>query len=192
MTIAAFATGCEKGYVYIRGEYPLALERVETALAAARARGLLGPERVGQGIRLRHRDASRGRRLHLRRGDRSLQLDRRLSRRAAQQAPLPVEKGLFQKPTVINNVETLVNVPQIVLEGGAAFAAIGTEQSTGPKLFCLSGHVARPGVYEVPFGATLRQMIDLAEESPAVARSRPCSLGAPPARSSPPPSSMFP
>src|SRR5438034_9870318 len=64
--------------------------------------------------------------------------------------PFPVEKGLFGKPTVINNVETLVNVLPIVLEGGAAFAAIGTGQSTGPKLFCLSGSVARPGVYEVP------------------------------------------
>jgi NADH-quinone oxidoreductase subunit F len=76
--------------------------------------------------------------------------------------PFPVEKGLFGKPTVINNVETLVNVLPIVLEGGAAFAAIGTGQSTGPKLFCLSGSVVRPGVYEVPFGATLRELIALA------------------------------
>ena len=76
--------------------------------------------------------------------------------------PFPVEKGLFGKPTVINNVETLACVPQIVLEGGEAFAAIGTAQSTGPKLFCLSGDVARPGVYEVSFGATLRQLVELA------------------------------
>ena len=76
--------------------------------------------------------------------------------------PFPVEVGLFGKPTTVNNVETLANVPPIVLDGGAAFAAIGTEGSTGPKLFCLSGHVARPGVYEVPFGATLRELLELA------------------------------
>src|SRR4029450_8905960 len=76
--------------------------------------------------------------------------------------PFPVEKGLFGKPTVINNVETLVNVLQIVSAGGEAFAAIGTGGSTGPKLFCVSGHVARPGVYEVNFGATLRELVELA------------------------------
>jgi NADH-quinone oxidoreductase subunit F len=76
--------------------------------------------------------------------------------------PFPVEVGLFGKPTVVNNVETLANVPLIVLGGGEAFAAIGTEGSTGPKLFCLSGHVERPGVYEVAFGATLGALIELA------------------------------
>ena len=76
--------------------------------------------------------------------------------------PFPVEVGLFGKPTVVNNVETLANVPQIVLDGGEAFARTGTEGSTGPKLFCLSGHVEKPGVYEVEFGATLRDLIDLA------------------------------
>jgi len=74
--------------------------------------------------------------------------------------PFPVQSGLFHKPTVINKVETLCNVPLIVLRGGAAYAGIGTAQSTGPKLFCLSGRVARPGVYEVPFGVTLRQLLD--------------------------------
>jgi len=76
--------------------------------------------------------------------------------------PFPVEVGLFGKPTAINNIETLVNIPTIVAEGGAAFAAIGTDGSTGPKLFCLSGAVERPGVYEVEFGATLAELIDLA------------------------------
>ena len=71
--------------------------------------------------------------------------------------PFPVEVGLFGKPTVVNNVETLANIPRIVLDGGEAFARIGTDGSTGPKLFCLSGHVARPGTYEVEFGATLRR-----------------------------------
>jgi NADH-quinone oxidoreductase subunit F len=76
--------------------------------------------------------------------------------------PFPVEVGLFGKPTVVNNVETLANVPLILRDGGEAFAHIGTEGSTGPKLFCLSGNVARPGLYEVDFGATLGDLIDLA------------------------------
>src|SRR5262249_34942383 len=76
--------------------------------------------------------------------------------------PFPTQAGLFRQPTVVNNVETLANIPDIILEGGAAFAGIGTEQSTGTRLFCLSGHIARPGVYEVAFGTTLRQVIDLA------------------------------
>ena len=73
-----------------------------------------------------------------------------------------MQVGLFGKPTAINNVETLVNVLDIVLEGGPAFAAIGSGQSTGPKLFCVSGCVTRPGLYEVPFGTTLKQLVDLA------------------------------
>src|SRR5262249_3315803 len=73
-----------------------------------------------------------------------------------------VQVGLFGKPTAINNVETLVNVPPIIREGGEAYAGIGTTNSTGPKLFCISGHVARPGLYEVPFGPTLREVIALA------------------------------
>jgi NADH-quinone oxidoreductase subunit F len=80
--------------------------------------------------------------------------------------PFPVEEGLFRKPTVVNNVETLVNVPGIVLEGGLAYAAIGTEGSTGTKLFCVSGDVARPGVYEVPFGATIGDLLELADGVP--------------------------
>ncbi|MGH8247086.1 MAG: NADH-ubiquinone oxidoreductase-F iron-sulfur binding region domain-containing protein, partial [Gammaproteobacteria bacterium] len=76
--------------------------------------------------------------------------------------PFPTQVGLFGIPTVVNNVETLINVPGIVLEGGTTYASIGTPRSTGTKLFCLSGHVGRPGVYEVPFGKTLGELIDLA------------------------------
>src|SRR3990167_5461466 len=76
--------------------------------------------------------------------------------------PFPTQAGLFGKPTLVNNVETLVNVLGIVQDGGPAFAAVGTPQSSGPKLFCVSGRVARPGVYEVPFGTTLREIIALA------------------------------
>jgi NADH-quinone oxidoreductase subunit F len=76
--------------------------------------------------------------------------------------PFPAQSGLFGLPTVVNNVETLANIPTIILNGGAEYAKIGTEQSTGTRLFCLSGHVARPGVYEVPFGKTLRDLLELA------------------------------
>jgi NADH-quinone oxidoreductase subunit F len=76
--------------------------------------------------------------------------------------PFPTQSGLFRQPTMVNNVETLVNVPHIIREGGAAYAQLGTKDSAGTRLFCLCGHVAHPGVYEIAMGATLRQLIDLA------------------------------
>src|SRR5690242_10885151 len=76
--------------------------------------------------------------------------------------PFPIQSGLFHQPTAVNNVETLVNVPYIIREGGAAYAKLGTQTSAGRRLFCLSGHVARPGVYEITMGTTLRQVIDVA------------------------------
>jgi NADH-quinone oxidoreductase subunit F len=162
MTIVAYATGCEHGYVYIRGEYPLALERVEGAVAAARDAGLLGAAIGGGKLRF-DIEVRRGAGAYIC-GEETALFNSIEGFRGEprNKPPFPVEKGLFQKPTVINNVETLVNVLPIVREGGAAFAAIGTAQSSGPKLFCLSGNVAHPGVYEVAFGATLRQLIDMA------------------------------
>jgi len=166
MTIVAYATGCERGYFYVRGEYPLAEERVRGAVSAARAAGLLGADIMGNG-----KGGGFAFDIEIRRGAgayicgeetalfNSIEGFRGEPRN---KPPFPVEKGLFGKPTVINNVETLVNVLQIVSEGGDAFAAIGTGASTGPKLFCVSGHVARPGVYEVTFGATLREVLELA------------------------------
>jgi NADH-quinone oxidoreductase subunit F len=162
MTIAAYATGCSTGYLYLRGEYPKALSRLAAAIEAARAAGLLGPDILGSGFAFD---------IVLRRGagayicgEETALFESIEGKRGEprNKPPFPVEVGLFGKPTVINNVETLANVPLIVRDGGAAFAAIGTEGSTGPKLFCLSGHVARPGVYEVAFGATLRELIELA------------------------------
>jgi NADH-quinone oxidoreductase subunit F len=162
MTIAAFATGCEQGYIYIRGEYPLATRRLLGALAQARAAGLLGARVMGGPVRFD---------IELRRGAgayicgeetalfNSIEGFRGEPRN---KPPFPVESGLFGKPTVVNNVETLVNVLDIVRDGGKAFAATGTEQSTGTKLFCVSGCAARPGVYEVPFGLTLRALIERA------------------------------
>jgi len=91
--------------------------------------------------------------------------------------PLPAIEGLFGKPTVVNNVETLLNIPLILEMGGEAYAGIGTEGSTGPRLFCLSGHVARPGVYEVEFGATLGDLIELAGGVPSGRAIRAILLG---------------
>ena len=162
MTIVGFATGCERGYLYIRGEYPLALERVSHAIEAARAGGFLGDAILGSPHRF-DIEVRRGAGAYIC-GEETALFNSIEGFRGEprNKPPFPVEKGLFGKPTVINNVETLANVMAIVEHGGAAFAAIGTGQSTGPKLFCLSGRVARPGVYEVAFGATLRELIALA------------------------------
>ncbi|HEX4495723.1 MAG TPA: NAD(P)H-dependent oxidoreductase subunit E [Thermoanaerobaculia bacterium] len=162
MTIAGFATGCEKGYLYLRGEYPLALARLENAIHRCRERGFLGDNILGDGVRF-DIELRRGAGAYIC-GEETALMNSLEGRRGEprNKPPFPTEAGLFGKPTVINNVETLVNVLPIVIEGGKAYAAIGTEKSTGPKLFCVSGHVKRPGVYEAPFGITLRELLDLA------------------------------
>ncbi|MFJ9786689.1 NAD(P)H-dependent oxidoreductase subunit E [Amycolatopsis sp. NPDC101161] len=163
MTIAAFAIGARQGYVYLRGEYPRALRLLRNALAVCRERGFLGVDIMG------HKGFSFD--IEIRRGAgayicgeetaifNSIEGFRGEPRT---KPPFPVEKGLFGKPTVVNNVETLVNVPLILTEGAVAYRSIGTEASAGPKLFCLCGNVERPGVYEVPFGTTLRSLLALA------------------------------
>ncbi|MEO7085928.1 MAG: NAD(P)H-dependent oxidoreductase subunit E [Gemmatimonadaceae bacterium] len=162
MTIAGFATGCEYGFLYIRGEYPLGAVRMQSAIDSARANGYLGNDILGGGCRFD---------IEIRRGAgayicgeetaifNSIEGYRGEPRN---KPPFPAEAGLFGLPTLVNNVETLATVPWIVLNGGAAFAAIGTAQSTGTKLFCLSGNVAKPGVYEVPFGRTIRDLLTMA------------------------------
>jgi NADH-quinone oxidoreductase subunit F len=165
MTIAAYATGCERGYIYLRGEYPLAQHRLEQAIEQTRERRLLGADlfgemsfdievRKGAGAYICGEETAIFGSIEGYRGE------------PRNKPPFPVVEGLFRRPTVVNNVETLVNVLDIVLEGGPAFAQIGTERSTGPKLFCVSGAVDRPGTYEVPFGATLRELLDLAGVAP--------------------------
>jgi len=165
MTIAGYATGCERGYLYLRGEYPLAAERMAGAIAAARAAGLLGADvmRAGFGFDIEIR---RGAGAYIC-GEETALFNSIEGKRGEprNKPPFPVQVGLFGRPTVVNNVETLVNVPPLLREGGAAYGGIGTEGSTGPKLFCVSGEVARPGLYEVPFGLTLRQLLDLAGAS---------------------------
>ncbi len=162
ITIAAYATGCEHGYIYLRGEYPIALRRLEVAIAQARERGFLGSDILGRHFSFE---------IELRKGAGAYICGEETAvfgsiegyrGEPRNKPPFPVDRGLFGQPTVVNNVETLVNVPWIVLEGGRAFAEIGTERSTGPKLFCVSGAVEDPGTYEVPFGATLRELLELA------------------------------
>jgi NADH-quinone oxidoreductase subunit F len=162
MTIAAFATGCEHGYLYIRGEYPLAQHRIEHAIEEACDRNCLGKDVLGHGFRF-DVEVRKGAGAYIC-GEETAIFGSIEGYRGEprNKPPFPVVEGLFRQPTVVNNVETLVNVMSIVLEGGPAFAEIGTEKSTGPKLFCVSGAVERPGTYEVPFGTTLRELFELA------------------------------
>jgi NADH-quinone oxidoreductase subunit F len=164
MIIEGFATGSAMGYLYIRGEYPLAESRLRGAIDQARAAGYLGPSVLGSDFAF-DIEVRRGAGAYIC-GEETALFESIEGRRGEprNKPPFPVEVGLFGKPTAVNNVETLVNVLAI-LEGGpgggARYAATGTEGSTGPKLFCLSGAVARPGVYEVPFGTTMRALLEL-------------------------------
>ncbi|MGC0386296.1 NADH-ubiquinone oxidoreductase-F iron-sulfur binding region domain-containing protein [Streptomyces sp. SAI-129] len=162
MTIAAYATGAHLGYLYLRGEYPRALARLTHAVEQARTRGLLGDDVLGQGYAF-DIEIRRGAGAYIC-GEETALFNSIEGYRGEPRSkpPFPVEKGLFGKPTVENNVETLVNVLPILTRGAEAYAAIGTATSTGPKLFCVSGSVARPGVYELPFGATLGELLTLA------------------------------
>ncbi|HYH93309.1 MAG TPA: NAD(P)H-dependent oxidoreductase subunit E [Candidatus Saccharimonadales bacterium] len=162
MTIAGFAVGANQGFLYLRGEYPEAEDRVSAAIVAARQLGLLGPDVLGSGFAF-DIELRRGAGAYIC-GEETALFESIEGKRGEprNKPPFPVEVGLFGKPTVVNNVETLVNIPLILELGGEAYAGIGTEGSTGPKLFCLSGHVERPGTYEVEFGATLRDLIELA------------------------------
>jgi NADH-quinone oxidoreductase subunit F len=166
MTIAGYATGCERGYLYLRGEYPLAAERLGGAIDAARAAGLLGGDVMGAGFAF-DIEIRRGAGAYIC-GEETALFNSIEGKRGEprNKPPFPVQVGLFGRPTVVNNVETLVNVPALLREGGAVYGGIGTEASTGPKLFCVSGEVARPGLYEAPFGITLRQLLELAGAGP--------------------------
>jgi NADH-quinone oxidoreductase subunit F len=162
MIIAGFATGCEQGYLYIRGEYPLARRRLEHAIRECRAQSLLGSNILGAGVRF-DVELRIGAGAYIC-GEETALMNSIEGKRGEprNKPPFPTQVGLFGRPTIIQNVETLLNVLPIITRGGKSFAATGTERSTGTKLFCLSGHVATPGVFEVPFGATLRELLVLA------------------------------
>jgi NADH-quinone oxidoreductase subunit F len=162
MTIAGFAMAAEKGYIYLRGEYPLARARLQNAIALARSRGFLGDDVMGAGfgfdIELR---CGAGAYIC---GEETALFNSLEGKRGEPRSkpPFPVTHGLFGKPTGINNVETLINVNLILAMGAPAYAALGTPGSTGPRLFCVSGHVDRPGAYEVECGTPLSRLLEMA------------------------------
>jgi NADH-quinone oxidoreductase subunit F len=162
MTIEGFATGSAHGFLYIRAEYPLSAARMAHALATARAAGYIGADILGSGVAF-DIEIRRGAGAYVC-GEETALFNSIEGKRGEprNKPPFPVEVGLFGRPTAVNNIETLVNIPEIVADGGAAFAALGTQGSRGPKLFCISGSVPRPGVYEVEFGASLGDLIALA------------------------------
>lgn len=159
MAIAAYAVGAEKGYIYVRAEYPLAVKRLETALAQARKLGLLGSRifdtdfsfdielRMGAGAFVCGEETALISSIEGKRGE------------PRPRPPYPAQVGLFGQPTLINNVETFANVRHILLNGAAWFAQIGTEKSKGTKVFALAGQVKNTGLVEVPMGITLRSLI---------------------------------
>ncbi len=177
MTIAGLATGCEHGYMYVRGEYPLARHRMESAVQQARERGFLGDDVASTGARF-DIEVRRGASAYIC-GEETALFNSIEGKRGEprNKPPFPVQAGLFSRPTLVNNVETLVNVLEILNNGAALFAATGTAESTGTRLFCLSGHVRAPGVYEVPMGTTLRALIDKAGGLPEGRRLQAVLLG---------------
>ncbi|HEY1653750.1 MAG TPA: NAD(P)H-dependent oxidoreductase subunit E [Candidatus Tumulicola sp.] len=162
MTIAGFAAGCERGFIYLRGEYPLAARRLAGAIAEARAGGLLGDSVMKRGFAF-DVEIRRGAGAYIC-GEETALFNSIEGKRGEPRSkpPFPVEVGLFGRPTIVNNVETLANLPWIVLEGGAAYARLGTPDSTGTRLFCVSGAVPQPGLYEVEHGTTLGTLLRLA------------------------------
>lgn len=159
MAISAFAIGADEGYIYVRAEYPLAIKRLRMAINEAEARGFLGKNIMGTDFSFE---------LHIKEGAgafvcgeetaliASIEGERGMPR---PKPPFPANKGLFGRPTLINNVETLANIPVIILNGAKWFAAMGTDKSKGTKTFALTGEVNNTGLIEVPMGTTLRKII---------------------------------
>ncbi|MYA74516.1 MAG: NADH-quinone oxidoreductase subunit E [Acidimicrobiaceae bacterium] len=162
LTLAGLATGAENGWIYIRGEYPLATARLENAVIQAREAGLLGADAAESGHRFD---------IEIRRGAGAYICGEETALFASLEGfrgeprskpPFPTTHGLFREPTAINNPETLINTLDIVLHGAEDYRSRGTERSPGTKLLCVSGRVSEPGLYEVEFGTTLGQVLDLA------------------------------
>ena len=162
MTIAGLATGANHGWIYIRGEYPLATARLQGAIERLRTAGLLGPDAAGTGHDF---DIAiwRGAGAYIC-GEETALFNSLEGFRGEprNKPPFPTTHGLFGEPTAVNNPETLLNVLDVIVEGPDAYRSRGTERSPGTKLLCLSGNVGRPGLYEVPFGTTLGDVLALA------------------------------
>lgn len=160
MAVQAFATGANEGYIYCRAEYPLAIERLNIAIAQAEEKGYLGDNIFGTDFCLH---------LHIKEGAGAFVCGEETALMASIEGqrgmprlrpPFPAQSGLFGKPTTINNVETLASVPWIIRNGAEAYAAIGTEKSKGTKVFALAGKIKNGGLVEVPMGITLREIIE--------------------------------
>jgi NADH-quinone oxidoreductase subunit F len=160
MLIAGKAVGADEGYIYVRAEYPLAVERIRNAVKAAAGAGLLGNNLFGTAFNFK---------LHVMEGAGAFVCGEETALLASIEGkrgmpmpkpPYPAQKGLWGKPTVINNVETLASVPMIIRDGAEKYRAIGTANSPGTKTFALTGHVANTGLIEVPFGTTLREIVN--------------------------------
>jgi NADP-reducing hydrogenase subunit HndC len=160
MAIAGYAIGATQGYIYVRAEYPIAVERLEIAINQAREYGLLGKNifnsgfdfdvdiRLGAGAFVCGEETALMTSIEGNRGE------------PRPRPPFPAQKGLFQKPTILNNVETYANIPQIILNGPEWFAGMGTEKSKGTKVFALGGKINNTGLVEIPMGTPLREVID--------------------------------
>jgi len=160
MTIAGYAIGASQGYIYIRAEYPIAVERLKIAIDQAREYGLLGKNifgsdfsfdidlRLGAGAFVCGEETALMTSIEGNRGE------------PRPRPPFPALKGLFGKPTILNNVETYANIPQIILNGADWFASMGTEKSKGTKVFALGGKIKNTGLVEIPMGTTLREIVD--------------------------------
>ncbi|WP_457811483.1 NADH-quinone oxidoreductase subunit NuoF [Sinorhizobium meliloti] len=160
LAVSAYAIGAETAYVYIRGEYVTAIRRMEQAIAEAHENGYLGIGILGSDFNFM---------VHIHRGagayicgEETAMLESLEGKRAQPRLkpPFPAVAGLYASPTVINNVETLACVPHIVTRGSAWFRGIGPDRSPGPKLYCLSGQVRKPGLYELPMGISLRELVE--------------------------------
>ena len=160
MAIAGYAIGADEGYVYVRAEYPIAIHRLEVAIKQAREYGLLGNDIFGTGFNFD---------IELRFGAGAFVCGEETALMTSIEGnrgeprprpPFPAVKGLFGQPTVLNNVETYANIPQIILKGADWFAAMGTEKSKGTKVFALGGKITNTGLVEVPMGTTLREVIE--------------------------------
>ena len=160
LIIAAYAIGARKGYWYIRGEYAYSAMVVGQAIKEALAEGILGENILGSGFQFEV-EVRRGAGAYVC-GEETALFESIEGKRGFPRVkpPFPTTAGLFGKPTVINNVETLSNIPYILENGADVYRQMGTEKSPGPKLFCVSGDVNRPGLYEVPFGVSMRHLLE--------------------------------
>jgi NADH:ubiquinone oxidoreductase subunit F (NADH-binding) len=160
MTIAAHTVGADKGYLYIRAEYPLAIKRISKAIEHCEGRGLLGEDIMGSGFALRLKIIAGAGAFVC--GEETALLASIEGRRGMPRLrpPYPAESGLWGRPTLVNNVETYATIPWILRNGAEAFSQLGTSSSKGAKVFALAGKIARGGLIEVPMGISIREIIE--------------------------------